>query len=102
MHRYTEHYALNSNCHTEKVGPNAMYTLCFSQNNIENIRLYQIHNHRDRVHNVVGFTFAGPRHKLVGHRYEIYISQIAINLFHLMKILSFHYHRHKTLSRLDS
>ena len=61
---------------------------------------YQIHNHRDRVHNVVGFTFAGPRHKLVGHRYEIYISQIAINLFPLMKILSFHYHRHKTLSDL--
>jgi hypothetical protein len=41
---------------------------------------YQIHNHRDRVHNVVDFTFAGPGHELVGHRYEIYISQIAMNL----------------------
>ena len=63
---------------------------------------YQIHNHRDRVHNVVDFTFAGPGHELVGHRHEIYISQIAMNLFPLMKILSFHYHRHKTLSGLDS
>jgi hypothetical protein len=43
LHRYTEHYALNSNCHTEKVGPDAMYTVCFSQNNIENIRLYKCH-----------------------------------------------------------
>jgi hypothetical protein len=36
------------------------------------------------VHNVVDFTFAGPGHELVGHRYEIYISQIAMNLFPLM------------------
>ena len=65
---------------------------------------YQIHNHRDHVHNVVDFTFVGPRHELVGYRYEIYISQIpvAVNLFPLMKILSFHYHRHKTLSGHDS
>jgi len=60
---------------------------------------YQILNHRDHVHNVVGSTSAGPRHELVDRRYEIYISQIAMNLFPLMKILSFHYHRHYMLFR---
>ena len=40
----------------------------------------QIHNHRDPVHNVVGFASTCRYHELVDRRYKIYISQIAINL----------------------